>query len=62
MFTKEHYVAVAKVLKKRRMRAGIALHIWWFGTIVQDFIELFKENPKFDKEAFLDEIYGKEVK
>ena len=60
MFTKEHYIAVAKVLKKYKRRSDTALHLWWLGTIVQDFVELFKENPKFDKERFLDEVYRKE--
>ncbi len=59
MFTKEHYIAVAKVLKDNK---GTCLYTQrvLFRKIVLDFVELFKENPKFDAEKFLDEIYGEE--
>lgn len=62
MFTQQHYIEIAKVL-------GKSLGLWTHseGTrvrsqIVLNFIELFRENPKFDKEKFLDAIYGKEGK
>lgn len=54
MFTKEHYIEIAKILKKNKLSR--------FSMIVEDFVELFRGNPKFDKETFLDEIYRKEVK
>lgn len=50
MFTKEHYIAVAKVIRKGRT------------FIIQNFMELFeKDSKKFDRKKFLDAIYGKEV-
>lgn len=59
MFTKEHYIAVAKVLKQNKVTILYANHVL-FKRLVQDFAELFKENPKFDAEKFLNEICGKE--
>jgi hypothetical protein len=60
MFTKEHYIAVAKVLKKTVGFRASSEVSGVCSRIVMDFVELFRENPKFDKEKFLDEIYGKE--
>lgn len=54
MFTQQHYTEIAKILKKNKF----ARSSW----IVADFVELFRENKEFDKEKFLDAIYGKEVK
>ena len=60
MFTQQHYIAVAKVLKKTVGVIGGTRISSLRSRIVLDFVELFKENPKFDKEKFLDAIYGKE--
>lgn len=61
MFTKEHYVAVAKVLKDNKVTAFYTSAVL-FKKLVWDFVKLFKENSKFNEKKFLDEIYGKEVK
>lgn len=59
MFTKEHYIAVAKVLKQNKTTLLYTERVL-FRKVVLDFVELFKENPKFNEEKFLNEIYGKE--
>ena len=61
MFTKEHYIAVAKVLKQNKPTCFYTDKAL-FRKIVSDFVELFRENKEFDEQKFLDEIYGKEVK
>lgn len=67
MFTKEHYIKIAKVLKKtalpihRKRTALVNGETIMHRTIVQRLVELFRENPEFDKGTFLDEVYGKEV-
>ena len=61
MFTRQHYIKIAKVLKKT---VGFVVGSEVSSVrsrIVLDFVELFKENPEFNKEKFLDEIYGKET-
>lgn len=55
MFTKEHYVEIAEMLKNSIHDRRIS-HF----ALVQDFIELFRKNPKFDVNKFLDVIYGRE--
>jgi len=66
MFTKEHYIAVAKVLRTYEMRVGATYNLPLVNirsSIILDFAELFKgDNSEFDKDKFLDAIYGKEVK
>ena len=56
MYSKNDYIEIAKILKKNKATSFIA------GSIVQDFIELFKENPTFDEEKFLKAVRGREVK
>ena len=61
MFTKEHYIKIAKVLKER---VAITTHLegsfMRSGTVQAFVVMLEKDNKKFDAEKFLDEIYGKE--
>ena len=65
MFTKEHYIAVAKVLRTYEMCVGATYNLPLVNirsSIILDFAELFKgDNSEFDKAKFLDAIYGKEV-
>ena len=62
MFTKEHYIAVAKVLHCNKSTVLYDNQVL-FSKVVQDFVSLFeKDNKKFDAEKFLDIIYGKEKK
>ena len=66
MFTKEHYIKIAKILKdgehfKRRVFPLYVLSRNTRSKIVQDFICMLEsDNKKFDVEKFLDIIYGKE--
>ena len=49
MFTQQHYVEIAKILRKGRT------------SIIGNFIELFeKDSKKFDKQKFINAIYEKE--
>lgn len=63
MFTKEHCMKIAKLLKDSRGGKHPPLQFTLFHSrIVQDFVSLFEEDTsKFDVEKFLDVIYGKEV-
>ena len=61
MFTQQHYIKIAKVLGRNKKLLYSRSEHALFSKMVQDFVELFEENPKFDAEKFLDEIYGKEV-
>ena len=63
MFTKEHYIEIAKVLKATIdvMTNSEGMHIR--SKTVQDFVSMLeKDNDKFDADEFLDAIYGKEEK
>ena len=61
MFTQQHYIAVAKVLKERVSIMTNSEGSFIRSGTVQAFVSLFeKDNPTFDAEKFLDEIYGKE--
>ena len=63
MFTKEHYIKIAKVLKGRVAIMTSSEGSFMRSGTVQAFVVMFeKDNKKFDKEKFLDEIYGMEVK
>lgn len=65
MFTKEHYVEIAKILKENRLSAmtEYPLPMQVNAKIVQNFVSLFeKDSSNFDAERFLDAIYGKEEK
>ena len=58
MFTQQHYIEIAKILKQHDFPQTIAQ-----AKIVQDFVHMLeKDNKKFDAEKFLDTIYGKEEK
>ena len=62
MFTKEHYIAVAKVLGKAKRRVPLYKADTLICALLDDFIKLFKEdNKRFDKEEFCDVVYGKEI-
>ena len=61
MFTKEHYLKIAEVLGRNKKLLYSGSEHALFTKMVQDFIELFKENPKFNEEKFLNVVYGKEV-
>ena len=53
MFSKDDYMEIAMLLRKNNATSFINGSL-----IVQDFIELFRENPKFDEEKFLSVIRG----
>lgn len=64
MFTKEHYIEIAKVLKDAETTplASVGGRLL-LSKVVQDFVLMLeKDNSKFDAEKFLDIIYGKEDK
>jgi len=62
MFTKEHYIKIAEVLRDSQDEKGIEFKLCHH-MIVQDFVALLEEdNKKFDVEKFLDIVYGKENK
>lgn len=61
MFTKEHYIAVAKVLRhSKNLLVSRGEHALFVVTL-DNFIALFRENLKFSEVAFLDEVYGSDV-
>lgn len=63
MFTQRHYIEIAKILRKYEMRVGATYNLPLVNvrsSIILDFVELFRENPKFDAGKFLYAIYGKE--
>ena len=63
MFTQQHYIEIAKVLKssKRHTLPFVSEKVL-FSMVVQDFVSLFEnDSEKFDAEKF-DAIYGKEEK
>ena len=63
MFTKEHYVEIAKVLRKTKGNIKPIQISIFHSTIVWAFVNLLKDdNPKFNENKFLDSIYGKEEK
>ena len=66
MFTKEHYIKIAKVLKIEEMHKPFYKELVARNAhtgMVHNFIELFEnDNPKFVRSEFLDAIYGKEEK
>ena len=63
MFTKEHYIKIAKVLKERVAIITNSEGLFMRSGMVQAFVDMLeKDNKKFDAEKFLDEIYGKENK
>ena len=57
MYSKNDYIEIAKILKKNN-----ATHFINGSLIVQDFIELFRENPTFDEEKFLKAVRRRGVK
>jgi hypothetical protein len=59
MFTQQHYIKIAEVLRRNRTTILYDSSVL-FKRLVWDFVELFKENSKFDEKKFLDAIYGKE--
>ena len=63
MFTKEHYVEIAKVLKQRADILVLTDVMVFRSGTVQAFVAMLeKDSSKFDAEKFLDVIYGKEGK
>jgi len=65
MFTKKHYIEIAKVLRDSQDEKYVQsvqfklCHL----IIVQDFVALLEEDDsKFDAEKFLNAVYGKEEK
>ena len=52
-FTRQHYEAVARILKARRVNASGESELI-LNTIANDLADLFKDdNPRFDKGFFL---------
>ena len=63
MFTKEHYEKIAEILKENEKANPYLCTREFQSKTVQSFVVLFKnDGKKFDKERFLDAIYGKEKK
>ena len=66
MFTKEHYVEIARALKGTLVYANnrfdaVGSHI--AHRVVRDLISMFRsDNSTFDRKKFVDAIYGKEEK
>lgn len=62
MFTKEHYVEIARALSKNLVYANNRPDIegsYVAHRVVNNLVTMFKsDNDKFDKEKFLDAIYG----
>lgn len=62
MFTKEHYIKIAKLIKNFDLpptRLGEIVHV----KLILSFIELFEDdNSTFSKEEFAEAIYGEEKK
>ena len=62
MFTKEHYMKIAKLLKDFKLPATPIGEVI-YEKLVDAFIELFDlDNPNFNQRAFMEAIYGKEDK
>ena len=63
MFTKEHYIEIAKLLSAVHKQVPFVSAKMLCEMAVDDFVLFFKmDSPKFNDEKFLDAIYGKEGK
>jgi len=61
VFTQQHYIKIAKILKANEEENPYLSTKEFQSLTVQRFVAMFEgDNKKFNKENFLDAIYGKE--